>query len=292
MRIMNNIPELLSLGSLRAHQRSYTQAVTRLSTGQRINRAADDPSGLIAAERLSARTQSLHKLINDTEFASHALGAREGALQSIGDLLIELEGLIVQSANRGGLGEGELEALQVEADSILDAIQHTVDSATFNGRKILADTQVITIGYSNHVLGAVDVALEFDAAERTHTIAPGVAVELEASGATSIFEISGSRLNLIDGDLGEAASVVATARERINGFMGQIGNLQNYLVTTDLNIFQAELENTEAARSVIEDADFAAETAELARAQVMAEAATSVILSSRGQAERALNLLG
>ena len=287
----------MGLHALRRHQGTYTQALTRVATGQRINRAADDPSGIIAAERLSGRQQALHKLISDTEFASHVLSAREGGLQSVNDLLIELEGLVVAAANKGALGDAEREALQQEAASLVDGIEHIIGSTTFNDRRILAQTQIVGLGGSNQVLGAISAATlgsETQYETHEHPSLPGIRIAKGDAplGAVGLLDIRSGALNLFDGDLETALRVVDRARTSVGGLMGQIGSLQRYLVNTDLNLFQNELENTAAAQSLIEDADIAEEVSNLARAEVLAQASTAVILASRSSAERSLALLG
>ncbi|MCA9310429.1 MAG: flagellin [Phycisphaerales bacterium] len=297
MRVLNNLSELVGLHALQRHQQHYTQALTRLSTGKRINRAADDPAGTIAAERLDSRKQALHKLISDTEFASHALSAREGALQSVDDLLIDLQGLIVSAANKGALGENERTALQEEAASIISGIEHIVASSTFNGRHTLADTQVVSIGGGNQVLGAIDVStLGAEISDDFEELddAPGIRIA-RGNGhlnTVGLLDIRAGVLNLFDGDLETALRVVDRARTRVTGLRAQTGALQRYGIDSSLAGLRNELENTAAAQSQIEDADFAAEASNLVRTDVLAQATTAVILASRASAANTLALLG
>lgn len=126
------------LRTLQNHQKSVATSLERLATGKRINRAGDDPSGLQAAEQLKFRQRTIEKKLDAFEREEYRLGAREGGLGVIQDSLLELSGLVVQGANTGALGEGELDAIGVQVQGVLDGITHVVTNTFFGGEQILA----------------------------------------------------------------------------------------------------------------------------------------------------------
>ena len=102
-QINTNVPSMLAQRILRSQSRGMVSALERLSTGLRINRGADDPAGLIASENLRAEKVGISTAIDNAERASNILGTAEGGLNEVSALLVELQGLVGQSANSGGL---------------------------------------------------------------------------------------------------------------------------------------------------------------------------------------------
>jgi len=113
------------------------KSLERLSTGLRINRASDDPAGLIASEVLRGEKASLQAAIANGQRASQVVATAEGALTEISNLLVELQDMVVSTANRVGLGDEEVEARQLEVDSILSSINRIAGGAEFAGVKLL-----------------------------------------------------------------------------------------------------------------------------------------------------------
>lgn len=110
------------LRSLSAATESVNRSFERLATGGRINRASDDPSGLVASENLGAQSTTIRAENRRRERESIVLGAQEGALSAVSDMLIDLDAIVVQAANRGAVSSDEREALQVQANAIVDAL--------------------------------------------------------------------------------------------------------------------------------------------------------------------------
>lgn len=124
--------------ALNAHQQSVQTSLERLATGKKINRASDDPSGVIVADELKYRQLKIDKQIERFEFEETRLGATEGALAVVQDMLHQLNGLAVTNANTGGLSDEEREAIGVEAQSIIDGINQVATNTFFKGEQILA----------------------------------------------------------------------------------------------------------------------------------------------------------
>lgn len=228
-------------------------SLERLATGKRINRASDDPAGMIASEDLRASERSIQRRIADLNQEDAFLGAREGAQSVLSDMLIELKGLVVSAANRDGLSDSERQGLQDQASSIIQTIDGLSNTTTFKHEQILQ-------GFHSTLLGA-----------RPSTIS--AANHRTDDSALTLADLQrGGRLNLLDGDLETAQQVVELAAGQVNSSRAAMG-ARAQSIQHEIGALQTELENTSAARSQIEDADFAKETAELVRNQVLQDAA-------------------
>jgi flagellin len=235
---------------------AMNQSLERLSTGQRINRASDDPSGMIAGESLKAEQRSIEKKLDRIDFQSHRLGAVDGAQSVVQDLLLELNGVVVQAANKGGLADGELRALQTQADSILQTIDYIATTSTFNGERILEGSTATNLGVDSHVERQGDGTFK----QVRHSLA-------SLAG--------GKEFNLIDGDIEGAQQVVQAAVAAAATRRGAVGAVAKDLESQRAEL-QTRLENVAAAKSQILDTDFAAETAALIRAQILRQASIFV----------------
>ncbi len=136
-RINTNVSSLVAQNRLHASNTDLQTALTRLSTGLRINSGADDPAGLIASEALRAEITSLGKAVSNTRRASQIISTADSALGQVSNLLNDVRGLIVEAANRGALSDEEIAANQLQIDSSLEAINRIAQTTTFQGRKLL-----------------------------------------------------------------------------------------------------------------------------------------------------------
>jgi flagellin len=144
-RINTNVAALRSLHRLGRNQDDLAVRLERLSTGLRINRGRDDPAGLIVSERLRSEIRTLQQAIDNSARAANVVTTAEGALNETSALLLDLQGLVVQTANEGGLTNAEVEANQLQIDSILDSIDRISNTTQFAGRKLLDGSQAYTI---------------------------------------------------------------------------------------------------------------------------------------------------
>lgn len=225
----------------------------RLATGKKLNRASDDPSGLIAVTDLASRQKSIETRRERIAFEQAYLGAVDGAKSVVADLLIDLKGTVLASANRDALTAEEQDALQIEADSILTTINSLSNTSTFNGQRLLDGVNTDTLNLS------------------------------------ALF--SGGTHNLSSANLEDAESFVAAALDSINTDRAAVGNRARELESTDRTL-AVELEAITGVRASIEDADYAAETSALVRSQVLAQAASFVTRFTRDmKAQTVLTLL-
>ncbi len=136
-RINTNIPSLIAQGNLNRTYRDLSLHLERLSTGLRINRGADDPAGLIVAERLRSEILGISHAVTNSQRASSVIATTEGYLAEVADLLNTMRGLIVETANRAGLTREEIEANQLQVNSAIEAITRISNVATFAGLQLL-----------------------------------------------------------------------------------------------------------------------------------------------------------
>ncbi|MEM8875528.1 MAG: flagellin hook IN motif-containing protein, partial [Planctomycetota bacterium] len=136
-RINTNVSSLLAQRTLNSNQNSLNASLTRLSTGLKINTGADNPAGLIASENLRSEKSGILQAIDNGERASNIIGTAEGGLSEVSALLNELQGLVSQSANTGGLSKEEIDANQLQIDSILETVNRLASATSFQGQKLL-----------------------------------------------------------------------------------------------------------------------------------------------------------
>ncbi|MCC7293147.1 MAG: flagellin [Phycisphaerales bacterium] len=136
-RINTNVQSILATRVLSNNQSMLNRALTRLSTGLRINSGKDDPAGLIASESLRASKGAITAAIDNANRADSIMAVAEGGLQEINSLLLEVESLLDRSANEGGLSDDEVAANQLQLDAILQSINRISEQTSFGGKKLL-----------------------------------------------------------------------------------------------------------------------------------------------------------
>jgi flagellin len=136
-RINTNVSSLVARNTLGRSNASLEQALTRLSTGLRINTGKDDPAGLIASENLRSDITSVRRAISNTDRANQVIATADSALGQVSSLLNDIRGLVTESANAGVQSPSQLAANQAQVDSSLDALNRIAQTTTFQGRKLL-----------------------------------------------------------------------------------------------------------------------------------------------------------
>jgi flagellin len=266
----------------RASQQMF-KSMERLATGKKINHASDDPAGTQVVEQKKTRLATINKRIDTIDYQEHYLGARDGAESVVSDLMLQLQSDVTQAANTSGLTAAEKQALQDDATSVLKTIDFLSQTSTFNGQQILT-------GDSTTNLGSGAAARPSGPPQ----IDPNTGLPIPApTQYYSLHDLSeGGDLNLVSGDLEAAQKVVTQASSTINGDRAAIGNQINS-IESEKRTLMSELENTEAARSQIEDTDFAEETSKLVRTKLLQEVSLYVTqLAEKQQSDTVLKLLG
>jgi flagellin len=136
-RINTNVSSLIAQRVLTKNNKDLNQSLERLSTGLKINKGADNPAGLIASENLRSEKAGIAQAIDNAGRASNIIGTAEGGLSEVSALLTEIQSLVSQAANTGGLSKEEIAANQLQVDSILNTINRIAQSTAFQGTKLL-----------------------------------------------------------------------------------------------------------------------------------------------------------
>jgi flagellin len=244
---------LQGLHRLQANRNDLSLSLTRLSTGSMINRGADNPAGLISSTQLQSALAFLEAENQSYQRYDQIANTAEASLDEVSGLLSETQGLKVQLANTGALGEGEQAAIQLQIDANTQAIDRITSSAQFNGQLLFDGSMSLSIG---------DATLDLPS------------LSSNGIGAT---EIDGTTYDLSDtasgGALTDAPSasslILSNAISEIASLRGQIGAFQKDTIASSLTSNHLAYESIAFAGSQIADTDFASETANLIRSQIL-----------------------
>jgi flagellin len=233
MSIINtNVSSLIAQRALAQNNQALNTSLERLSTGLKINSGADDPSGLIASENLQAEQVGLTTAINNANQANNVIGTAEGGLSEVSSLLTQLQGLVSQSANTGGLSTAEVAANQLQVDSILGTINRISQNTTFQG------TQLLNGGLDYTTSGVV--ASSVSNIQVSSALIPdggqvNVAVQVVNSGKTGVVTYSGGTITgntvtlQVSGNLGTeqlsfaSGTTVSSIATAVNGVKSATG---------------------------------------------------------------------
>lgn len=149
LRINNNINSIIALSKLQRSDRQLGTSIERLSSGLRINKASDDPAGLVISEQLRAQISGLEQAVENTSFSSNLIGTAEAALQEVSDLLIRIRDSAILAGNTGGLSSDQIQAEQDSVDSAINAIDRVASTTRFAKLNLLnGASDFVTSGVS------------------------------------------------------------------------------------------------------------------------------------------------
>ncbi len=195
-RINTNVTAMTSTRILNQNNSALNTSLERLSTGIKINRGADDPAGLIASENLNKQITGAETGIKNAERASTIIATADGALSEISNMLSELQGLLGEAANTGGMSSEEIEANQLQADSILNSIDRIANSTEFEGIKLLNGNYDYTVSGANTTTFTSAISdLKVRGAKLIDGAAMTVAVSVTTSAQTAKAYLSGDVAN-------------------------------------------------------------------------------------------------
>ncbi len=273
--INTNVASLNAQRNLNESQNSLNTSLERLSSGLRINSAKDDAAGLFVAGQLTRDIRGINQAVRNAGDGISLGQTAEGALGEIANNLQRIRELAVQASNDT---VGNADGLQAEVDQLTQEISRIVATTNFNGTDLLSGGA--TVNFQVGASGAANNQISIDLTELTGLEA--FAADLTAVDTIDISTTANASAALADlsDDIDTVNEARATYGAIQNRFEAVISNLQNYA------------ENLTAARSRIEDADFAAETANLTRAQILQQAGTSILAQANTLPQAALQLLG
>ena len=271
-RIGANIQALQALSSLNKTNTRIAIHQMRLATGKRINSAADDPAGYQIAKSLEARGRGLQAALSNVGSARNVLNIAEGGYQTIMDLLQTMKEKATQASD-GALAASQRSALDNQVSALISEVEDIVGETTFNGMNLINGSYAST-GIKFHTGEGSGDELE-------------VKLSNADSGALSISAVSLTTAAGASAAIDSIDSAVTTLSTAIQ----KVGEYQTRMAAKEENLAVA-ISNTESARSVIEDADFAAEQMEIMKLQILQQTGLSSLVQANAQPQVVLSLFG
>ncbi len=277
LTINTNIASLNAQRNLNASQLQLSKSMQRLSSGLRINSAADDAAGLAISQNMQANIRSMNQAVRNANDGISMVQTAEGALNESSNILLRMRELATQAAN-GTLTDTQRGNIQTEFKNLQDEIDRISKVTDFNGTKLLngalssGSGTSLQVGAGNTQDDRISVKIGKSDTGTLGVDSNTVTVSSQAGAQSALAAID------------SAISAVSTSR-------GNLGAIQNRLQSTISNL-QVAVENTSAANSRIVDVDVAAETANMTRAQILTQAGVSVLSQANQNPQLALKLLG
>jgi flagellin len=283
MIINHNMSALYANRSLGVTNADVTKSIERLSSGQRINKAGDDASGLAVSEKMRGQIRGLNQAERNIQNGVSFIQTTEGYLQETQDILHRLRELSVQSANGIYTDEDRMQ-IQVEVSQLVDEVNRIASHAQFNGMNLLTGAFAREDGPQNMSL---QVGANMDQSERIY-----------------IGNMSAGALGL-EAAQGEEGNIAITSPEEANKAIGTIDNALTQISKqrADLGAYQNRFEmaaqgvaiaaeNLQASESRIRDADMALEMVNYTKNQILSQAGTAMLAQANTRTQSVLQLLG
>jgi flagellin len=268
IRIFNNITSMNAQNLLGQNNNRLSNSVERISSGLRINKAADDAAGLAISEGLRSDIRTLRQAVRNSNDGVSLINIAEGALNEQGGMLIRLRELASQAAT-GTTGSTERATIQLEFNALRNEIDRITHTTVFNDQKLIDGSLASSVSSANQIF--IQVGMDNNANSRIN-----LNEQLDLKAITvSALNIDSLSVTGSSGAL-DALEAINTAIGSVTAIRGQVGSVQNRLVRTISNL-NISVENLQAAESQIRDADIAEEVALLTRNQIMVQASTAMV---------------
>ena len=282
--INTNIISLNAQRNVGAAQSSLASSMQRLSSGLRVNSAKDDAAGMAIAERMSAQSRGMTVAARNANDGISLAQTAEGALGKVSDSLQRMRELAVQSANATN-SSSDKDSLDKEFGELAKEMQRVLGGTTFNGLHVLgsnAGTLNFQVGANTTVNDTISITTTDMTSDSTIT---GVAGTDNQGTGRALIDSSASA-STIQGVIGS----IDTALDSVNSQRATLGASQSRFDAVVSNLHQS-IENQTAARSRIIDTDYAAETANLSRAQILQQAGNAMVAQANQLPSQVLQLL-
>ncbi|WP_299036301.1 flagellin [uncultured Pseudokineococcus sp.] len=281
-QINNNVAAFNAYRNLSSTQNSVSSSLEKLSSGLRINRAADDAAGLAISEGLRSQVGGLKVAVRNAQDGISVVQTAEGALGTSTAILQRMRDLSVQAANDGGLNAAAKTNIQKEVTQLNEELTRISDTTQFNGKKLLDSSYngAFQVGANGGEQISVQIATDMDAAGLgTATIDVTTAEVRDAGGVVTTKSGAQLAIEAID----TAISTVSTTR-------ADLGAKQNRLEMTIKNL-NVSVENLSASESRIRDTDMAQEMVSFTKSQILSQAGTAMLAQANQMGQGVLSLL-
>lgn len=275
MRVATNMSAINAHRTMQSNNRAIEKSFEKLSSGSRINRAADDAAGLAISEGLKAQIRSAHQAKRNTNDGISLIQTAEGGLQEIGNIIVRLRELGIQAAS-DTVGVEERGFINAEVNQLKEEMQRIADTTKWGTTNLLDGSTPVfdfQVGIFNN-----------DNADRISWDGSSNVATIDALGLASLdfTDKAGAQGGLEELD---------AAQNEVNRIRANIGAVQNRLTSTVSNLASME-ENLSAANSRVRDTDIAEETANLTKNQILLQANTATMAQANQKNQLALQLLG
>jgi flagellin len=275
LRINTNVSSLSAQRTLGVNSREQESTLSKLSSGSRIVKAADDAAGLAISEKLKAQIRGTNQAERNANDGISMIQTAEGGLNEVQNILVRLRELSVQAAS-DTVGEPERKFTNMEYQNLKQEIQRIAEVTEFNGKKLLSgegDKYDVQVGINNNDF---QDRISYDAKRTDSSLAN-----------LNMTEIDVSTKEGAQGALGTLDKSI----EMVSGQRADLGAIQNRLSST-INNLQISSENLNAANSRIRDTDYASETAKSVKSSILTTAGVSVLSQANASSQNALKLIG
>jgi flagellin len=279
MSVINtNVQSLVAQGAMAVNSRALGKAMEQLSTGKRINSAGDDAAGLAITNKMTAQIRGLNQAIRNANDGISLLQTAESATQEVTNMLQRMRELAVQAAN-DTYSDTDRDSLQAEYEELADEITRISDNTKWNDMNVFDTSASGAIGVSGVVYFQVGIE---------GTSGNTISASFISLDSTSL-EISGASVTTQSGAQ-SALDLLDTAIATVDDFRADLGAKINRLTYAADNLTSVS-QNTAASRSRIMDTDYAAATTDLARTQIIQQAATAMLAQANQLPQTVLTLL-
>ena len=279
MSVINtNVQSLVAQSAMAVNSRALGKAMEQLSTGKRINSAGDDAAGLAITNKMTAQIRGLNQAVRNANDGISLLQTAESATQEVTNMLQRMRELAVQAAN-DTYSDTDRSSLQAEYDELGDEITRISDNTKWNDMNVFDTTASGAIGVSGVVYFQVGIE---------GTSGNTISASFISIDSTSLEISSGSVLTQASAQ--SALDLLDTAIATVDDFRADLGAKINRLTYAADNLTSVS-ENTAASRSRIMDTDYAAATTDLARTQIIQQAATAMLAQANQLPQTVLTLL-
>jgi flagellin len=273
MVINNNIGALNTLNKLNANSSATTQALERLSSGLKINRAADDAAGLAISQKMLAQINGLNKATENSENGISLIQTAEGALSETQSILQRMNELAVQAAN-GTNSDTDKSKLQDEVVQLKQAVNDIASQTKFN------DSQILTT-----LFDGTGISLQVGAFSGENLV-------LKVTDSAETVDASGLSIDTVDlsTNASNAITSIKSAIDTVSNYRSKLGAYQNQLTHT-INNLKTESENLSSAKSRITDVDMAAEMTEYTKNNILVQSSEAMLAQANQLPQGVLSLL-
>ena len=316
LKINHNIESMVAHRNLLMNDRALSKSLERLASGQKVNRAADDPAALVISEHMRAQVSGMNQAIKNNEIAISLVQTAEGSMNEISNLLVGLRQRAISAANVGASDQAMTEANQAEIENALASIDRLVTTTQFGHYKLLDGTNAsrteikfMTDSDGEFVLDdddnkIIESKTKLDGL-RFH-VGPNADHQASVSirnmhtnqlGRVAAGQNSSNFASLADIDVRneqgaqDALSVIDKALTEVASVRGELGAFQSQTLETNLTSLQIASENMTAAESTLRDTDMAQELATFTRNQIMSQSATAQLAQANALPQNVLRLL-